>query len=643
MNAYDADVYITEFKGLMQYGDQMQSDLRYSPDCMNVETPGGVLQPSMPMNGVKLIFKSGESGGEPVIENPETIGTLMYLKNTPATRLEVSSAYAGGERKDAETQVISGDLTPADKLTFDPDHDGIAMANNTFLIAAGGYIYRLAAVGDPKETGSYMIEKVEFASNGDKPISGSSTFSVNRWKWCTYEYNDSTINYQVIIMTNGVDGVYMYGGNAGRTLVNLSKAPTPKTPQIFTCVARHNERIWGAFGYSIYYSKPFDCTNWSQDNANPANGGGQIDLPTWARDSQIIALEEFGDAMIAFTRDRAWKITGTDPSNIIIQQQFGNGCPYPETIANMGQYLIYLGEDSLVSYDGYQVKPFMKEATTELFRKIGKDYTTTPCGVRVGDKYVLSMSNEIGDRLLKTYYSAFELSSTTPYIPTATDWATSEEIRTGKGYINLIYDMTDGTLVCNESPQILSLCDLMPYALTYEPEHEEGETTIEEANFLCPLRFDSWENQRVSGKAVKWVSPWITFGRNDIQKGGFEMYFTPEVRPKKIIGKQVWTLNNIMSTTVSGIEPSELLTTEESGQVTFNISIQTEKKTKTKNYTVQPLTDAEIAAGKKHRMKRLHFGGSGRRFRLIIEVAEGNTIPWRLIGGIHIIAETDKD
>ena len=35
MNAYDADVFIPEFRGLMQAGDQMGGDLRYSPDCMN--------------------------------------------------------------------------------------------------------------------------------------------------------------------------------------------------------------------------------------------------------------------------------------------------------------------------------------------------------------------------------------------------------------------------------------------------------------------------------------------------------------------------------------------------------------------------------------------------------------------------------
>jgi hypothetical protein len=44
-----------------------------------------------------------------------------------------------------------------------------------------------------------------------------------------------------------------------------------------------------------------------------------------------------------------------------------------------------------------------------------------------------------------------------------------------------------------------------------------------------------------------------------------------------------------------------------------------------------------------HKPKRLHFGGSGRRFRIIIEAEEGVTDPWRLIGGIQIVVETDPD
>ena len=62
-----------------------------------------------------------------------------------------------------------------------------------------------------------------------------------------------------------------------------------------------------------------------------------------------------------------------------------------------------------------------------------------------------------------------------------------------------------------------------------------------------------------------------------------------------------------------------------------------------KEYTIQPLTDEQREMHKEHRNKKLHFGGAGRRFRVIIECAEGNTAPWRLLGGLHMVVETDPD
>ena len=102
----------------------------------------------------------------------------------------------------------------------------------------------------------------------------------------------------------------------------------------------------------------------------------------------------------------------------------------------------------------------------------------------------------------------------------------------------------------------------------------------------------------------------MDFGYKRIQKGGFDLYFIPEVQEE---------------------------------EVTFTISIQTEKKKKTKQYVCQPLSEAQKAIDREHRMKRLHFGGSGRKFRIIIETAEGVTAPWRLIGGLQLVVETDPD
>ena len=66
------------------------------------------------------------------------------------------------------------------------------------------------------------------------------------------------------------------------------------------------------------------------------------------------------------------------------------------------------------------------------------------------------------------------------------------------------------------------------------------------------------------------------------------------------------------------------------------------KKIKTKTYTVNPI-ESEDDAERYHKNKRLRFSGVGRRFRFIIETAEGITAPWRLIGGIQMVVETDPD
>ena len=96
----------------------------------------------------------------------------------------------------------------------------------------------------------------------------------------------------------------------------------------------------------------------------------------------------------------------------------------------------------------------------------------------------------------------------------------------------------------------------------------------------------------------------MDFSRKSIAKGGYEIYFSPEVR---------------------------------GFPVTFRFSIQSEKKIKSKNVTVQPTVT-------KAKQKRIRFGGTARKFRVVIEtlgLTQGAT--WRLTGGIQMIVETDPD
>jgi len=165
----------------------------------------------------------------------------------------------------------------------------------------------------------------------------------------------------------------------------------------------------------------------------------------------------------------------------------------------------------------------------------------------------------------------------------------------------LVYDLNEGSILFYPGTKIES----------FLPANDELYATI--ANIpgrIAQVKYDSWTLGAASGAATKWITPWMDFGYKRIQKGGFDLYFTPEVQDTP---------------------------------VTFTISIQTEKKRKTKTYVCQPLTEKQKAVPKEHRMKKLHFGGSGRKFRIMIETASGVTAPWRLVGGIQLVVETDPD
>ena len=109
-----------------------------------------------------------------------------------------------------------------------------------------------------------------------------------------------------------------------------------------------------------------------------------------------------------------------------------------------------------------------------------------------------------------------------------------------------------------------------------------------------------WKDESEKAMPLRWVSGWQDFGRLNMSKGGWQIYLTVECEQ----------------------------------EVALRVSIQTEKKLKTKAITFSPAED-----GKMPKQRRMVFGGNGRRFRIILEADGG--VMWRLIGGLQIEAETD--
>lgn len=426
-----------------------------------------------------------------------------------------------------------------------------------------------------------------------------SDFKSNVWSWCTYEITPSGSEHptDVLLMSNAEDGMIMitppdryatWSDLSGKTWGELSSKTWGEIMYAdesqwtiesidtgdykFGVIERYAERIWGAgipdHPDRLVYSRPYDPTNWDEAGSDeqPEDGAGEIDQPSWDGDS-FSALRVFGNQLIAFKEHRVWRVYGTNPGEYVFSEQYGGGAPFFNTIAVDVERIYMADINGLSVYDGMSVQPFQRKLIEPLWRQINRAAMDQMCAVLHHNRYYLAVP--MGDSPVNNAL--------------------------------IVLNLEEGT--------ILFYDDLAIESMLSTPDTIYG-TSSSVPGQVLDLKYNSWITGQAGGGATKWVSPWMDFGYKRIQKGGFDLYITPEVQN----------------------EP-----------VTLKISIQTEKKTKVKEYTIKPLTQEQREANKEHRNKKLHFGGAGRRFRVMIETEEGITAPWRLVGGIQIVVETDPD
>ena len=502
MGAYTADVQISAFTGLYQYGDGMNGDVRYAVDEQNAETPAGVLQPQAA---------------------PE------ILQNGFTTKIETLARL------------------------YRRWHTGVNEEREILFAATNGRLYYRHLLTDENWT------QLAFPA-------GVTAYQSNVWSWVAYEINPtgSTAPVDVLLMSNAKDGMILIrGDNFTVTRVNTQGYK-------FGVIARYAERIWGGAlpddPDTLVYSAPYDPENWEANATSPEDGAGDINQPSWDGDS-FTALRAFGSQLIAFKKNRVWRVLGVDPGEYVFKEQYGGGAPFTETIAVDVERIFLAEKDGLSVYDGLAVDNFRRQEIEKFWKTVNPDAMNQMCGALFQKKYYLA-------------------------VPTGTSAVNNELI---------VLNLTDGTILRYTGIYIESFLATEDFLLA---------TSSTLPGQVMKLNWDSWETGTASGQAVRWVTPWMDFNSRKVQKGGFDLYFTPEVQ---------------------------------SQPVTLTFSIQTEKKIKTKKYTVQPLTSVERLNNKNYKQKKLHFGGTGRRFRLIIESPAGSTAPWRLIGGIQMVVETDPD
>ncbi len=385
------------------------------------------------------------------------------------------------------------------------------------------------------------------------------SYASSSWSWVTYEINDEEAENPVdaLFLSNAQDGmIYVRGDDLSVHAIS--------TPKKFGVIARYGERIWGGSipddPDMLVYSAPFDPTDWTANQDIPADGAGDVMQPSWDGDS-FHALRQLGSQLIAFKRNRIWRVMNTDPAEFVFKEQYGGGTQYFNTIAVDGEHIFMLGDEGIMIYDGLQAAYFQKEACRDIFAGMNKTALDQACACMWRG----------------TYYCAF---------PTGTDTANS---------IVLMYNTKEQTWLVRNDVSVES----------FLPTNDDLFFTSSAApGKIYKWGADAW----TSGKAVPgavWTGAWQDFNQKTIRKGGFELYLTVEAK----------------------------------ADCTITFGIETEKRRKDKAVAFK-------ATAGTARQRAVRFGGTGRRFRLIIasNTPEG-TAPaaWRMIGGIQLRAEIDAD
>ncbi len=409
------------------------------------------------------------------------------------------------------------------------------------IAAAGGMLYAMP-IGGTAWQALPMPEGVE-------------AFACNVWSCLSYEINPegSYAPVDVLIMSNAQDGMICVRGDT----MTIELVPTPKT---FGVIARYAERIWGGAIQddpdTLVFSAPFDPRGWEANLDIPEDGAGDVMQPSWDGDG-FLALVQMGTQLIAFKRNRIWRILGTDPGEYAFREQYGSGTKYVNTIALDGERILMLTDEGVMQYDGVSTSLLMPDACKTIYDTMHKAALDQACGCVFKN----------------VYYCAFPVN--------------------GESCNNavLMLNLKDGTWLYRDD---LSVEAFLP---TFDRLFFTSHST--------PGRVYEWgQDSWTAGTAAHpawWYGQWQDLQQKAIRKGGFEVYLTVEAQDA----------------------------------VPLTIGIETERSLKMKTVTF------DKSEPDKARQRRIRFGGSGRRFRLII--GSETSVAWRIVGGVLVKAEMDPE
>lgn len=559
VGSYNATLTINEFKGVMQFdaNESMNTDMRYAADAQNIDTRDGNLLPI----------------GEPV--RLHRVSSTYVCSVVSATVFKMSSFIQ-----------ILGTTT----IKLGPNII-VAIAE---ISRQSTNKYRLV-IGD--EANGLFVYDTNIDLSASPSIIKGSTFS-----FVQYVYTPQGFDTQVdvLLFSGPFDGMYMLRAD------NLQLTAVT-TPAKFNRLGRHGERIWGTAGSTLYYSAPYDPTDWSANVSIPANGGGSIEVPTFDGE-KFTALKSFGGNLLAFKESHIIRISGLTIDELYVQEQFGMGTVFPNTIVEYEEKLYFLTDKGVCIYDGVGVHPFQQYALRTFWRDkmqhhVGRN--TAPVGVIWNNKYIIAFCDPL---------------------TIAADVAT---VTYGYNKYNVIYDFSNGSWRYYDTLYPTNV--LLPLNNATNSGVSDGLFFIPSNTQYTPqvLELDKWypsieevpvyETNGIptSFRGFTWTTPWTDMGCKDVLKSQFEVRF--------------WIQTHVNTTATSPMTDTEKLKLE--------ITIETERGSKTREMLFDRDVDKEI---------KMRYHITGRKARMTIKVRNGTggetMHAWcKIMGGMQINADTASE
>lgn len=374
-----------------------------------------------------------------------------------------------------------------------------------------------------------------------------------------WELTDGS-SVDVLLISNAVDGMFLLRGD-------VMMVQAVETPAKFGVIERYAERIWGSAiadePDTLWYSRPYDPLDWRQAGPSelPENGAGPISQPSWDGDA-FVALKAFGSQMIAFKRTRVWRVLGTDPGEYAFKEQYGGGTAYPNTIAVDAERIYMLTDRGVAYYDGNTVNPFQRQTCADVWHRLNISAMHQSSACLWHDKYYVAIPID-GSEVCNAV---------------------------------LIYNLVDGTWLLRTDLMVESWLG---------GENNLYFTSSTTPGYMWEYKEDAWLTGEASTAATKWVTPWNNLNYQDMRKGPFRIYLTPEVQT----------------------DPVDL-----------TITLDTDNKRREKTVRIHPMLEIEQYYHKEHKPICVHIPGGGKRFRLTVSTPENSPV-WRLRGGIMTVAD----